>query len=96
MAQNLVSSRHFTWLSGFDFEQLLMYEIAFRKMGAIVVKRNVETTLKECLLLFNQDRDVFLHLFKCVDKIWIHFNTPETKLQLKQGVSPDKSVPKRA
>ena len=58
-------------------------------------KRNRVTTSVECLTLFNRNKDEFLHRFVTVDETWINHNTPETKQQSEQWVSPGESAPKK-
>ena len=58
-------------------------------------KRNRVKTSKECLALFNHNMDKFLRRFVTVDKTWIHHNTPVTKQQSKQWISPGESALKK-
>ena len=59
-------------------------------------KRNCVTTSKNCLELFKRNSNEFLRRFVTADETWIHYNTPETKQQSKQWVSPDEPAPKKA
>ena len=59
-------------------------------------KRERVTISKECLAMFNRNPNEFLRRFVTVDETWIHHNTPETKEQSKQWVSPGEHAPKKA
>lgn len=58
--------------------------------------RNRVTTSKECLAMFSRNPNEFLGRFIAVDETWIHQNTPETKEELRQWLSPGESAPKKA
>lgn len=83
---------------------ILNDQLGLRKLSARWVprllsidhKRNRVTTSKDCLELFNRNSNEFLRRFVTVDETWIHYNTPETKQQSKQWVSPGEPAPKKA
>lgn len=51
---------------------------------------------EECLDLFNRNKKEFLRRFVTVDETWVHYYTPETKVQSKQWVSPGEKAPRKA
>lgn len=51
------------------------------RLLTIYQKQN-HMTSKECLALFNLNLEEFLGRFLKLDKIWIHYNPPETNKQL--------------
>ena len=83
---------------------ILNDQLGLRKLSARWVprllsidhKRKRVTTSKDCLELFNRNSNEFLRRFITVDETWIHYNTPETKQQSKQWVSPGEPAPKKA
>lgn len=50
---------------------------------------------QECLDLFKRNKKDFLRRFVTVDETWIHYFTPETKVQSKQWISPGEKAPRK-
>ena len=80
-------------------EVLRMRKLSARWVPRLLNSDNKQkrvTTSEQCLTLFKRNPKEFLRRFVTVDETWIHWYTPETKVQSKQWTSPDEPAPKKA
>lgn len=58
-------------------------------------KQNRVTASKECLQLLNHNKTEFFRRFITCDETWVHYYTPETKVQSKEWVGAEERAPKK-
>lgn len=83
---------------------IVTQELGMKKLSARWVPRLLSLEQKrlrvqlsqECLDCFQKDSADFVRRFITTDETWVHYYTPETKLQSKQWTEPGGSAPKKA
>lgn len=83
---------------------IVTQELGMKKLSARWVPRLLTLDQKrvrmqisqECLDRFNKNQTDFMRRFITTDETWVHYYTPETKMQSKQWTEPGCSAPKKA